>query len=275
MTFVCRRSYVGDHDRCRGGTTGFLEALHWSVASVLTAFDALLFAAAIVAGSIASIAGFGIGSVLTPVLAAHAGTRLAVAAVSIPHVCGTALRFWMLRGRVDRRVFVWFGVASAAGGLAGALLHADASNRALSVTLGCLLLFAGGSEFTGLMRRVRLGRSGAWLAGVLSGAFGGLVGNQGGIRSAALLAFALDREAFVATATATGLIVDAARMPVYLAVEWRDLRALSATIALATAGVLAGTVAGRRLLAGVPEIVFRRTVACLLLALGVWMIMHG
>lgn len=242
---------------------------------MLTAFDAFVLAAAFVAGSIASIAGFGIGSVLTPVLAAYAGTRLAVAAVSIPHVFGTALRFWMLRGRVNRRVFVWFGLASAAGGLGGALLHADASNRALGVTLGCLLLFAGLSEFTGLTRRVRLGRTGAWFAGALSGAFGGLVGNQGGIRSAALLAFALDREAFVATATATGLIVDAARMPVYLAVEWRDLQRMIGGIAIATTGVLAGTLAGRRLLAGVPETIFRRIVAVLLLALGAWMIAHG
>ena len=44
---------------------------------------------------------------------------------------------------------------------------------------------------------------------------GGLVGNQGGLRSAALLGFRLDRDTFVATATAIGLFVDGARMPIY------------------------------------------------------------
>lgn len=239
------------------------------------AFDALVLAAALAAGSIASIAGFGIGSLLTPILAAQAGTRLAVAAVSIPHVVGTALRFWMLRGRVDRRIFLWFGLASAVGGLSGALLHADASNRALGATLGGLLLFAGVSEFSGVMRRVRLGRAGAWVAGALSGAFGGLVGNQGGIRSAALLAFDIDRETFVATATATGLIVDAARMPVYLIVERQGLQAMTGLIALATIGVVIGTLAGRRILADVPEPLFRRVVAVLLVTLGLWMVLHG
>ena len=242
---------------------------------MITAFQAVVLGAALVAGAIASVAGFGIGSILTPVLALRVGMRLAVAVVSIPHVLGTALRFWMLRGRVDRCVFVWFGLASAAGGLGGALLHASASNRGLGVTLGCLLLFAGVSELTGLMRRVRLGRTGAWLAGTLSGMFGGLVGNQGGIRSAALLAFEMDRESFVATATATGLIVDAARMPVYLVVERHGLATLSATIALAAAGVVVGTLFGRRLLARIPDTIFRRTVALLLLALGAWMVMHG
>jgi uncharacterized membrane protein YfcA len=242
---------------------------------MVTAFDVAVVAGGIVAGTIASVAGFGIGSVLTPLLALELGTKLAVAAVSIPHVIGTAVRFWMLRGRVDRRTFVWFGLASAAGGLAGALLHADASNRGLGILLGALLVFAAISTLTGFMRRVHLGRRTAWLAGALSGAFGGLVGNQGGIRSAALLAFDGDKETFVATATAVGLIVDAARMPVYLATEQDALRTSWPLIVWATVGVLLGTFAGRRVLARVPDATFHRLVALLLFALGVWMIVHG
>jgi len=242
---------------------------------VITAFDAAVAAAGLAAGAIASVAGFGIGSILTPLLSLHLGTKLAVAAVSIPHVVGTGLRLWMLRGRIDRRTFLWFGLASAAGGLAGALLHADASNRALGVLLGCLLVFVGISGLSGLMERVRFGRRAAWIAGIVSGAFGGLVGNQGGIRSGALLAFDVDKEAFVATATAVGLIVDGARMPVYLAMEWNSLAAVWPLISIATAGVVAGTLGGRRVLARVPEATFRRVVAVLLLALGAWMIGHG
>ena len=232
-------------------------------------------AAALLAGTIASVAGFGIGSVLTPLLALRADAKLAVAAVSIPHVIGTAIRFWLLRGHVDRRIFLWFGLTSAVGGLTGALLHAYASTRALAVVFGGLLLFVGMSEMTGLMRRVRLGRRAAWVAGALSGVFGGLVGNQGGIRSASLLAFDSDPRTFVATATAVGLVVDGARMPVYLATEWSGLQDLWPLIAIATAGVVAGTLAGARLLRGVPEPIFRRVVALLLLALGAWMILHG
>ena len=57
-------------------------------------FYLLLTLAAVAGGGIASVAGFGIGSILTPTLAARIGTKLAVAAVSIPHVCGTVLRLW-------------------------------------------------------------------------------------------------------------------------------------------------------------------------------------
>ena len=238
----------------------------------MTIFDGVVLLAGAVAGAIASVAGFGIGSILTPLLAVKLGTKVAVAAVSIPHVVGTAVRFWMLRGRVDRATGVSFGLASAAGGLAGALLHADASNRALTIVLGALLLFAGVSTLTGFMNRVRVGPRVASIAGVVSGAFGGLVGNQGGIRSAALLAFKTDKDSFVATATAVGLIVDGARMPVYLVKESSALATAWPLIAFATAGVLTGTIFGRHLLARVPERAFRATVAVLLIALGAWLL---
>jgi hypothetical protein len=50
-----------------------------------------------------------------------------------------------------------------------------------------------------------------------------LVGNQGGIRSAALLGFELEKQQFVATATAIGLFVDGARMPIYVATQHEEL----------------------------------------------------
>jgi uncharacterized membrane protein YfcA len=235
-------------------------------------FELVIAGAGLAGGAVASVAGFGIGSVLTPLLGIRVGAKLAVAAVSIPHVLGTAIRFWLVRRDVDRRIFLWFGITSAAGGLAGALLHAYASSRILSVVFGCLLIFVGVSELTGLMRRVRLGRRAAWVAGAVSGIFGGLVGNQGGIRSAALLAFDTRKEAFVATATAVGLVVDAARMPVYLATEWSGLLRIWPLIVIATVGVLAGTWLGMRVLRRVPQRLFRRIVAVLLLSLGAWML---
>ena len=234
--------------------------------------EMLIAAASVVAGAIASVAGFGIGSMLTPLLTTVVGAKLAVAAVSIPHVIGTSVRFWLIRGHVDRRIFIWFGLTSAGGGLAGALLHAHASNRALGIVFGCLLIFVGVSELTGLMTRVRLGRRAAWAAGSVSGLFGGLVGNQGGIRSAALLAFDSNKEAFVATATAVGLVVDGARLPVYIATEHAGLLRLWPLIAIASVGVVAGTLVGMRFLSRVPERLFRRVVAVLLLALGSWML---
>ena len=236
-------------------------------------FDLLLAGVAVVAGGIASVAGFGIGSLLTPVLALETGMKVAVAAIGVPHAVGTALRFWLLRRHVDRTVLFGFGVASALGGLLGALLHTRVSSRALLLVFSCLLLLAGISELTGWMERVRWGRTAAWLSGVLSGGFGGLVGNQGSIRSAAMLGFRVPKESFVATATAVGLFVDAARLPVYFATQWRDIAGVWPQVLTATIGVIVGTVAGRRILERMPQHAFRRTIAVLLVALGLYMVL--
>lgn len=239
------------------------------------AFDALVSVVALIAGGIAAVTGFGIGSLLTPVLALQVDTKLAVAAVSIPHVVGTAVRFVLVQGRVDRRVLWNFGLTSAAGGLTGAALNSWASNRWLTVVFGVLLLFAAGSEISGLARRMRFRGWVAWVAGALSGLLGGLVGNQGGIRSAALLGFDLSKHTFVATATAIGLVVDGARMPVYVATQHDELLGVWPWIAAATLGVILGTVAGSRALARIHEVWFRRVLALVLAILGGAMLIRG
>lgn len=238
-------------------------------------FALFLAAASVAAGGIAAVAGFGIGSVLTPVLAVEAGTKVAVAAIAIPHFVATFQRFWILRRHVDRRVLLGFGVASAAGGLAGALLHARLSSRALATVFGVLLTIAAISELTGWMQRIRWGRSAAWIAGAASGALGGLVGNQGSIRTAALLGFHVPKAAFVATSTAIALFVDGARLPVYLVTNGKEIAALWPFVVIATVGVVLGTAFGTRLLGRIPERSFRRIVALLLLSLALYMIIAG
>jgi len=238
-------------------------------------FDAVVLIAAVAGGAVAAVTGFGIGSLLTPVLALQVDTRLAVAAVSIPHALGTAFRLWLLGGRVDPRVLWSFGLTSAAGGLAGALLQARVATPALMVVFGALLIFTAAAELTGFSRRMRFEGPLAPVAGAASGLLGGLVGNQGGIRSAALLGVQLSREAFVATATAVGLMVDAARVPVYLWLQHDALAGIGAWIAIAIAGVIAGTLIGIRVLRWIPETAFRRTVGVLLGLLGAAMIVGG
>jgi uncharacterized membrane protein YfcA len=234
----------------------------------------LIVIAGVVAGAIAAISGFGIGSILTPLLATWIGTKLAVALVSIPHFIGTALRFVVIRRHVDRHVLWSFGLTSAAGGLLGAILHIWLRSVVLSYLLGALLVFAGVMGLTGLAARMRFGKRTAWAAGALSGLFGGLVGNQGGIRSAALLGFNLQRDAFVATATAIALLIDLCRMPVYAVLQFQQIAAQWQLAMIATIGVVAGTLSGKWMLQRIPQNVFRVIVSSVILALGVWMFLR-
>jgi uncharacterized membrane protein YfcA len=194
--------------------------------------------------------------------------------VSVPHLVGTALRFALIRRHLDRRVLVTFGITSAIGGLIGALLHVWLKSVVLSYVLGGLLVFAGLMGVTGLASHMRFGRTTGWIAGALSGIFGGLVGNQGGIRSAALLGFEVSKESFVATATAIALLVDLFRMPVYAATQYRDIHSAWKMVLIATAGVVAGTVIGKPILQRIPDTTYRLLVAMLVLALGIAMLVH-
>jgi uncharacterized membrane protein YfcA len=236
-------------------------------------FPVAVAAVAMLAGGIASVSGFGIGSLLTPLLALEFEMKTAVAAVSIPHFVATLLRFWKLRSDVDRSVLARFGVVNALGAFIGALLHTRVNSSILTIILGVLLMFAGVIGVTGLTDRMRLGPRASWVAGLASGAFGGLVGNQGGIRSAAMLGLGLEGAAFVATATAIALAVDAARIPFYLAAESPQIVRALPLLVPATGGVVVGTLAGERLLRRIPETIFRRVVSAILLGVGAFLLL--
>jgi len=228
----------------------------------------LVVAAAVLAGAIAAVSGFGIGSLMTPLFLIWFPARVAVALVSIPHAVASTVRWLRLRRDVDMRVFARFGIASVIGGLVGALLQATLRSGVLTGLLGLLMLIAGTTEI--LRRPIPLPSSPPVLlaAGGLSGLFGGLVGNQGGIRSASLLGFGLSPRQLVATATASAVLVDLARVPVYVATSGAALASQAALIAAASAGVVVGTFVGVPVLRRIPERVYRPLVGILLVLLG-------
>lgn len=66
-------------------------------------------------------------------------------------------------------------------------------------------------------------------------------------------------------------MVDAGRLPVYLATEWSLLRESLPRIGVSTAGVIAGTLIGLIALSHIPEARFRTIVSAIVLALGIYM----
>jgi uncharacterized membrane protein YfcA len=228
-----------------------------------------------VAGATASIVGFGIGSLLTPLMAARFGTDLAIAAIALPHLSGGLLRGWRLRHCVDRRVLVRFGVLSAIGGLIGALVFAQLAPSALGGVLGALLVLTAVAGLTGWSERWTPRGPLAWVLGALSGFFGGVVGNQGGLRAAALSAFGLKPTVFVATSTVIGVMIDLVRTPVYLFRAGAELLRIWPLVALAVVGVLAGTLVGERLLLGLSRERFRQVVSIAIGLLGLWFLLRA
>lgn len=231
-----------------------------------------LIAVAIVgflAGMTASVAGFGIGSFLTPIVSIQTGTKVAIALVSLPHFVGSASRFWLLKSKVNRKILFRFGLLSAAGGLAGALVHVFFISNLLQIIFYIMLILAGILGGLQVSDRLRFGKVGVAIVGLASGFFGGLVEKQGGIRSVALLNFDVEKEVFIATATATALIVDAVRMPVYFLTQSNQVSQFLVILIFSSVTVIAGTFAGNVLLKRIPESAFKRIVSLLIFVLGI------
>jgi len=237
-------------------------------------FQVALVVVSIVASGIATISGFGIGSLITPLLALKVGTGIAVAGVSIAHFFGTLLRFIFWRKYVNKHVLLSFGLTSAAGGLTGAFFNNILYNTFLTIIFGLLLVFAGIMGITGFSEKLRFTGAAAWIAGALSGFFGGLVGNQGGIRSASMLGFKLNQKEFVATATGIALMVDLARLPVYIVLQGKQLLEIWLFIFIATIGVFIGTIFGSWALKKIPEKLFKRVVSVIILLIGIFVLIH-
>ena len=231
--------------------------------------DLLVFVVALIAGAIAAVSGFGIGSLLTPVFMVSMPTTHAVAVLAIPHAVATIIRWFRLRRDVHVPTLRQFGVASAIGGLTGALLQSRMTNPILTIVLGVLLILSGTTELA--RRPLPLPRTYAWQlgGGLLSGLFGGLVGNQGGIRAAALLGFELRPRQLVATATASALLVDAARVPIYLFTAGSIIAATPRLWVVASVGVTIGTFLGVPVLGRIPQSIYRQLIGGLLLMLGI------
>ena len=225
-------------------------------------------------GATAAVVGFGIGSLMTPLLLVRFAAPTAVGLVALPHLAATAARLVRHRRAVDREVLVRFGIPSAIGGAAGGALHGVFRSEALVTVLASLLMLTGIANLTNGFGRWQPSTIVAALVGLLSGVCGGLVGNQGGLRAAGLSAFRLEPRVFLATGTAVALLIDLARTPFYLAQGGDALLRLWPPIAVATAGCLAGTIAGEKLFLRLSPDLYRRVVGTAVLVLGVTLLLR-
>jgi uncharacterized protein len=239
------------------------------------AFLAALFVLGALSGGTAAVVGFGIGSLLTPLFLTRLEPAVAVGAVALPHLAATAVRTWQHWPALDRGVLLRFGLPAAAGGLAGALLQDHLGGRVLFALLGALLIATGVASLTGNFGGWRPPLPVALALGLLSGLFGGLAGNQGGLRAAGLSTFGLSPRAFLATSTAAALMVDLMRTPVYLIRAGGALAALAVPIAVAAAGCLLGTVLGERVLLGMARERHRQVVGAAVALLGAWLLLRA
>lgn len=243
-----------------------------------------------IASLLTFFSGFGLGTLLMPVVAIFFTPAVAIAITAVVHFANNMLKFFLVAKNADTKVLLYFGVPAVIFAFIGAYLLGFLSGiealyeymlfdksfvvTPIKFTIGLLILFFVLLELLPYFSKMAVNKKWLPLGGVLSGFFGGLSGNQGAFRSMFLLKSGLGKENFIATGVVLAVMVDSARMIIYKDsflqssdIEWQ-------MVVVATMAAFLGTVIGNKLLRKV-SIEFIRIVVSLLLIIISFGLMSG
>ena len=245
-------------------------------------------AVAFAASALTFVSGFGLGTLLMPVMAAFMPVERAIALTGVVHFLNSLFKFALVGRRASWPVVLRFGLPALVASAVGAwwlvqmadqppLVRYTLAGRVCEITttrllIGGLLLAFVLVEWVPRWRALAFPPSLVPLGGVLSGLAGGISGMQGALRSAFLARTGLTRDAFVATGVAIACLIDVSRVGVYasMAAQHRD-QLDPAVLGVAVAAAFAGALLGRRYLERMTMDAVRHVIAVLLLVMALAM----
>ena len=179
----------------------------------------LSMAITLVAAALTVPAGFGLATMLTPVVLFWLPPHEAIAVVAIIHGAHNAWKLKLLRLSVDFGAVKRYGWALVVGAVIGALLHSYIPSDPLLLVVGLALVILPILSATERWTNFRLPESEDRIGGFGSGFFGGLTGHQGALRAMFLQRRLPDKVSYAATASVLALAVDITRIPIYIVFE--------------------------------------------------------
>lgn len=229
--------------------------------------------------------GFGLGTLLMPVIAMFFPISVAVALTALVHLLNNLFKLIALWKAINWRVTLKFGIPALLASVVGAWLLTslevlpelnsyeifgrEAVVTPVKLAIGILLIGFALAEWFSIAKQTNISEKYLPFGGVFSGFFGGLSGHQGAFRSAFLLHAGLDKNQFVATNAAIASLVDIARLAVYGINLKIIIDQISTHLIVATAtAAFAGVIVGKIWLHKVTIISIQRLIALLLLVLG-------
>lgn len=187
--------------------------------------------AALTASSLTLFSGFGLGTLLMPVIAIFFPLELAIAMTAMVHLANNLFKIGLLGRQADRSILLKFGLPAVLAAFIGAALLSwlgaiqplyeygafgrDIQVSALKLVIGLLIILFVTLELSPAFSSIALDRKWLPVGGLISGFFGGLSGHQGAFRSMFLIKAGLEKESFVATGVVLAVMVDLSRMIVY------------------------------------------------------------
>ncbi|MEP5764963.1 MAG: sulfite exporter TauE/SafE family protein [Halieaceae bacterium] len=245
--------------------------------------------AALLASALTLFSGFGLGTLLMPVVAIFFPVELAIAITAMVHLANNLFKIGLLGRHANRAVLLRFGLPAVGFAFLGALtlgwlsgtpavFEYAAFGKQLAVApvklvVGILILSFVILELSPGFSSIALDRKFQPFGGAVSGFFGGLSGHQGAFRSMFLLKAGLSKEEFVATSAMLAVMVDMARMSIYGADIANQPGSIQWSLVIAASlSAFAGAYIGSRLIKKITIRFIQLTVSLLLVVVSVGLI---
>jgi hypothetical protein len=248
----------------------------------------LVCTAACLASGLTLFSGFGLGTLLMPVVALFFPLDVAIAVTALVHLANNLFKLGLLGREASLPILLRFGLPAIAAAFAGAALMAwlseapallayQALGQALTITpiklvVGLLIMGFVALELSPRFAAMAISQRFLPLGGLMSGFFGGLSGHQGAFRSMFLIKAGLSKERFIATGVVIAVMVDGARLGLYglhlggrAEVDWR-------LVAAASLSAFLGAYLGRIWLEKITLQTVRYIVSALLLTVGIGLV---
>ncbi|HCF63094.1 MAG TPA: sulfite exporter TauE/SafE family protein [Ferruginibacter sp.] len=230
--------------------------------------------------------GFGLGTILTPVLMIFFPVEQAITITGIVHLFNNVFKLLLVGKHADKNVLLRFGIPAVLTALLGAwlLLYVQHWEPLFSYTawdkvievfpvkliIAVFLIFFALVDLIPYFNTIQFGKEKLPLGGALSGFFGGLTGSQGALRSAFLIKAGLSKEAFIGTAVVVSTFVDITRLSVYTTGLSKTAISENLTLIIcATVAGMAGAFTGHKLLKKVTLRSLQMLVAIMLILISI------
>lgn len=215
--------------------------------------------------------GFGVGTIMMPVMALFFDVKVAIFLAAIVHIFNNMSRLALYRSEINWRIIQRFGMISIIGAFIGSYAQIYLDSAWLKVGVGLFLTIY--SFFSLLPTKIKweLPNSIDYIGGFLSGLVGGLIGNQGAIRSLYLLKYGLQKEELIVSSALIAVIIDSTRIPVYAYTNFHYLQENIVLLSFIVLAAIFGTVVGSKILPKVSNDLFKKIILVGVFLLGALM----
>ena len=201
---------------------------------------------AFIAAALTVPAGFGLSTMLTPIVLLLMEPHEAVAVVAIVHGAHNGAKYYSLKEHVDFTAIKRYGIWLVIGAIIGALLQNMVPQEPLLLVIGCFLIILPILTLSENWTGYKIPEANDRVGGFGSGFMGGLSGHQGALRAMFLTKRIPDKMSYAATASILALCVDFSRIPVYLLYRSEEVYSHYSLIIILVISALAGARLGKR-----------------------------